>query len=642
MRRFFPLLAALLPLTAATVAIDASQKKEPISKYIYGQFIEHLGRCIYGGLWSEMLEDRKFFYPVTGEAPAWEMFTPGKSTYEGEGHPYELLTRSPWMIVGPKAGVRMITNGAYVGEHTPEISLAGGGKAAGLMQERLTLVAGREYTGRVILAGETAGPVEVSLVWGGGGTMRDTVTIPRLGGSYAKYPLRFRARNSTDNGRLEIVAKGTGSFRIGTASLMPADSLNGWRPDTVARLKELNSPVYRWPGGNFVSGYNWRDGIGDPDKRPPRKNPAWKGIEHNDAGIHEYMTLMREIGAEPYIAVNTGLADETAAATELEYLNGPVNTPMGKLRAENGHPEPFRVKFFAVGNEMYGDWQLGHMPLADYVKKHNRVVDAMRKVDPSIDPVGVGAVGQWSEQMLTQCSNHMTYLSEHAYWQMKPDVPAHVAQAVDGIRKIAEAHREYRRKIGALAGKNIRIAMDEWNYWYGPNEFGELGTRYFVQDGLGIAAGLHEFFRNSDIFFMANYAQTVNVIGAIKTTPTAAELETTGLVLKLYRERFGVTPVAVSGVPAPVDVVAAWTADRSAITIGVVNPTGVPQTIDPSLSGAQWTGTGMSWVIEGRDKMAFNDPGKRRTVDIRQRTLSGAGPLTVPALSVAVFSLGAK
>jgi alpha-N-arabinofuranosidase len=279
MRAIALLLMLVLPAFPATVTVDATKTGAPISKYIYGQFIEHLGRCIYGGLWAEMLEDRKFYYPVTGEAPAWEMFKPGNRSYDGEGHPYELLMRSPWMIVGPKSGVRMIKNGAYVGEHTPEIALPGKGQPAGLQQERLALVAGKEYVGRVVLSGAaTAGPVEVSLVWGGGATMRHTVTIARIGADYAKFPLRFRAGGSTDNGRLEIVARGEGSFRVGAVSLMPADNIYGWRPDTLALLKELNAPVYRWPGGNFVSGYDWKDGIGDPDKRPPRKNPAWKGV----------------------------------------------------------------------------------------------------------------------------------------------------------------------------------------------------------------------------------------------------------------------------------------------------------------------------------------------------------------------------
>jgi len=636
------LLLSVLPAASATVTLDASKTGAPISKYIYGQFIEHLGRCIYGGIWSEMLEDRKFYYPVNGDAPAWEMFKPGNRSYDGEGHPYELLVRSPWMIIGPKQAVRMDTAHAYAGTQAPEITLPGKGAPAGLQQERLGLVAGRGYTGRVVLSGEAAaGPVEISLVWGGGATMRQSVVVDKITADYATYPLHFRAEHSTDNGRLEIVARGSGSFRIGTVSLMPADNIYGWRADTVALLKELNSPVYRWPGGNFVSGYNWRDGIGDADKRPPRKNPAWKGIEANDVGIHEYMALMRELDAEPYVAVNTGLADETAAAQEVEYLNGSTATTLGKLRAQNGHPESFGVKWFAVGNEMFGDWQLGHMPLADYVKKHNRVVEAMKKVDSAIQPIGVGALGQWSETMLTQCADFMRLISEHVYWQNRPDLAAHVAQIPAQIKKVADAHRDYRKRIPALAGKDIRIAMDEWNYWYGPNDFGELGVRYSVQDGLGIAAGLHEFFRNSDIYFMANYAQTVNVIGAIKTTPVSAEMETTGLVLELYRRRFGVTPVEVTGTPAPLDVSAAWTADKSALTVAIVNPTEQAQSIDLLLKGAQLTGKGMSWVIAGPNRFAHNDPGKPRVVDIRQEPYGG-GQLKVPALGVALFELSAR
>jgi alpha-N-arabinofuranosidase len=288
---------------------------------------------------------------------------------------------------------------------------------------------------------------------------------------------------------------------------------------------------------------------------------------------------------------------------------------------------------------MFGDWQLGHIPLADYVKKHNRVVEAMRKVDPGVRPIGVGAVGQWSEQMLTQCADYMNLISEHVYWQDKPDVPGHVAQSVANIRSVAEAHRGYRRKLGSLAGKDIRIAMDEWNYWYGGNDFGELGTRYYMQDALGIAAGLHEFFRNSDIYFMANYAQTVNVIGAIKTTPTQAELETTGLVLKLYRAHYGVTPVDVTGAPAPLDVTAAWSADKSALTVGVVNPTDHAETITLALKGAQLAGQGTIRTIANPDRFAHNDPGSPRVVDIREEPYRGNGELRVAPMSVTVFEL---
>jgi alpha-N-arabinofuranosidase len=426
-----------------------------------------------------MLEDRKFFYPVTGEAPAWEMYKPGPRSWDGAGVPYELLVRSPWMVLGGKSAVAMVGEGAFVGEHSPRITLPGSGLAGGLVQERLGLQDGRDYVGRLALAADAAAtPIEVSLAWGGGGTDRQTVKITDVGTGFATHALRLRSGGTTDNGRLEIVSRGTGTFTVGAVSLMPADNVLGWRADTLALLEELDSPVYRWPGGNFVSGYDWKDGIGDPDRRPPRKNPAW-GIESNDVGLHEFMALMREIGAEPYVAVNTGLAGASSSAGLVQYANGAATTPQGRRRAENGSPAPFKIKLWAIGNEMYGDWQLGHMPLAKYVEKHRQVVDAMRAEDPGIEPVAVGALGEWSQTMLKDASRHISYLSEHLYWQSKPDVPAHVAQARDGIKKVADAHRAYRREISALAGRDIRIALDEWNYWYGPNEYGELGTRYF-------------------------------------------------------------------------------------------------------------------------------------------------------------------
>jgi alpha-N-arabinofuranosidase len=583
-----------------------------------------------------MLEDRKFFYPVTGEAPAWEIFEPGEESWVGEGHPYELLLRSPWMILGPNDAVEIVAESAFVGEHSPRINLPGDGSLAGLQQERLGLEIGRRYTGRIVLAGDaSAAPVEVSLVWGGGASDRDTVAIESLTDEYVTHPLRFTSGRDTDNGRLEITSRGSGQVTIGTISLMPADNILGWRADTVALVEELDSPVYRWPGGNFVSGYDWKDGIGDPDKRPPRKNPAWKGVESNDVGLHEYMDLMREIDAKPFVAVNTGLGDAASAAEQVQYANGSTDTPMGRLRADNGHPEPFGIEWWAIGNEMYGDWQLGHMPLTDYVEKHKAVVDAMRAEDPDIRPIAVGAVGEWSQTMLGNAADHMELLSEHLYWQDKDDVPAHVEQIVTGIRRLADAHRGYRQDLPPLKGKDIRIALDEWNYWYGPFEYGELGTRYFLQDGLGIAAGLHEMFRNTDLFFMANYAQTVNVIGAIKTTKTQAEMEPTGLVLALYRHRFGTVPVAVETQTAPLDVAAAWTADRTALTVAVVNPTDEARTLKLDVQGAEPTGPGMRFVLTGADRWAHNEPGRPRGVDVTRTSLTeGADRVVVPPLSV--------
>jgi alpha-N-arabinofuranosidase len=291
---------------------------------------------------------------------------------------------------------------------------------------------------------------------------------------------------------------------------------------------------------------------------------------------------------------------------------------------------------------MYGGWQLGHMPLDKYQQKHNDFAKAMHAVDPSIKLIAVGDAGPWSEGMMKNCADFMDLISEHFYTQERPGLIAHVAQIPNAIRRKAEAHRKYRSEMESLKGKDIRIAMDEWNYWYGPHPYGELGTQYFLKDALGIAAGLNEFSRATDIVFMANYAQTVNVIGCIKTTKTAAAFDTTGLVLALYRARFGTIPVAVEGSPAPLDVAAAWTEERKALTISVVNPTTAKATLALKLGGATLASAGRAYVLTGPDPMACNVPGKAPQVTVVESAAMLGDALEVAPMSATVFVFPAR
>lgn len=620
--------------------VDATNCLEPVSPYIYGQFIEHLGRCIYGGIWAEMLEDRKFYFPVDGKQSGWGMHEGKNTSWEGDGMPYEILVASPWQILGLPDHVTMDTTAPYVGAHGPVISLDAS-EARGIFHPRLGLQTGHRYVGYLVAkATGTVTRLEVSLQWGERDDAENIVALTPPGQDFAKIPFEFMAGGDADDGRLAVRAAGTGQLHIGTVSLMPADNVEGFRQDTLALLRELNAPVYRWPGGNFVSGYDWRDGIGDRDRRPPRKNPAWTGIEPNDVGIHEFMRFCELLGTEPYVALNTGQGDVNSAAQEVAYITGAQDTPEGAKRAANGHPEPWKVAFWAVGNEMYGDWQLGHMPLEDYVKKHNAVVEAIRAVSPEARCVGVGAAGKWSETMLSQCADHMELISEHLYWQRKEDVSDHVRQAVDQIEGLAEKHREYRASLPGLKDKDIRIALDEWNYWYGPHLYGELGTRYFVRDGLGCAAALHAMFRNSDLFFMANYAQTVNVIGAIKTTRTTAFLETTGQVLKLYRQHFGSIPVTVKEDMDGLDVSAAWTQDKSAFTLAAVNTTDKALTVSLDMNGITLPENAVGWVIQNDDPEAYNDETHQENVVIRETTVPlNSGNLALSPYSITLISM---
>lgn len=609
------------------LTIHASKVGEPMSENIYSQFIEHLGRCIYGGIWAEMLEDRKFYFPIQAE------YAPYRSL---RNTAFPVVGASPWQILGASHGVSMTTNRPFVGRHTPRLEAG-----AGMRQRDLGVTSGRRYVGYAWLKAAEGKPrATVTLAWGEALPERQTVSIQGIGSEYQKYWFEFAAGGTTDHADLEVRAE-DGALLVGTLSLMPADNVEGMRRDTLALLKELDAPIYRWPGGNFVSGYDWRDGIGDRDRRPPRTNPAWTGVEHNDFGMHEFIRFCQSVNAKPWITVNTGFGDAYSAAAQLEYCNGSADTLWGRRRAENGSPKPFGVRYWGVGNEMWGEWQLGFMKLDHYVLKQNWVVDKMREVDPNILCISSGNAGPWSTGLLRGSADHMDFIAEHFYCQELPSLRGHTRQIAEQIRRKADFHRHARKDLAPLQGRNIRIAMTEWNYWYGPHLFGELGTRYFLKDALGIASGLHEYARQSDLIDSAFYAQTVNVIGCIKTSKRSAAFETTGLVLKLYRHHFGELPVTTE-TKGLIDAQAAWRRDRKTLTVGIVNPTRNALEIPLQVDGAALKGTGTRWQIAGSDPMAYNDPEQSPRVVIEEQSLSHpAGKISVAPCSITLLALDA-
>lgn len=655
----------LLPAQDAAptaIRLDPQRTGEPINPFIYGQFIEHLGRCIYGGIWAEMLEDRKFYFPVTAEYAPYRSLRPGSaetpfaiSGLQESGFP--ALVASPWEIMGEGDAVQMVTEKPFVGEHTPRVRAG-----AGIRHHHLGVVPGLDYVGYVWARpiGNRAVTIEVVLAWGEGAQERSSARLNFSAGDYSKREFKLPSRGRSDNARFELRVQG-GDALIGTSSLMPGDNVRGLRRDTLALLKELGGTIYRWPGGNFVSGYEWRDGIGDRDRRPPRGNPAWTGIEANDFGTDEFLAFCREIQTEPMIAVNTGFGDPYSAAQWVEYVNGGANTLAGGWRARNGHRDAYGVKYWCVGNEMWGPFQLGFMQLHHYTEKHNRTAIAMRKVDPKVQRVAVGDIEQinrqhdpeqarrnvtWTEGMLLASADHMDMISEHFYvgrrpWTQedRPDTVTHIYLVREAIRKKTDLHRKL-QPMPHLDGRIVPIAMDEWNYWHRTYHYGELGCIYDLSDGIGIAAGLHEFYRQSDLVPMAHYAQTVNVIGAIKTTRTAAEFESTGLVLKLYRHKYGQIPLQIDGNFGDFDVAAALSQDRRTLTVSVINPTNQARPFQLQLPGGQRLGAGERWHITGESEFVHNTPGQPRKVDIHHTAnIDASRALEVPAMSATLFSI---
>ncbi len=670
---------------AVNVVIDGSKTGAPISKYLYGQFLEHGSDIVNTGVWAEMLADRKFFYPVRETAPE-----PPPVMGNGGGNPRfnRPITRW-WRPLGGDDRVTMDTRDPYTGDHSPRVELDKS-EPHGLVQGGIAVRRGKAYTGRIVLAGSPGTTVKVTLVWGTGQGERQTSTLPRLSAAYRKFPLRFTAAADSDDARIEIVGTGTGSFHVGAVSLMPADNVEGFRAEVVAALRQLRSGVLRFPGGNFVSAYEWRNGVGDIDKRPPIFDPVWHALQPNDVGTDEFLTLCRLLGVDPYITVNAGFGDAWSARELVEYTNGAVTTPMGRWRAANGHPKPYAVALWGIGNEPWGDYQMGAMSLPQFEVKHNLFAKAMRQVDPSIKLIAGGAMpdvmegadqarrinGQyvpdylseadWSGQMLLHCLDNIDMLSEHYYAsgtlhtniQLQKKVPIEPplsliewerAPAVQ-VRAKYEHYQEYLKRIPGLREKPVPVAIDEWAYAGGPRNSYKVVPAY--------AWAFHEMFRHSDVFQLGAFTFATAMMSASRT---AAVLNPTGLLFKMYRDHFGVIPVAVTGdspqpkpvfpvggdQPAvnpgsdtyPLDVSAAWSEDRKTLTFAVLNPSETDQTMSLSIIEANLANHGKLWQMAPSSVNATVEVDQKPEVTVQEKTL-GPVPesITAPPFSVSIYA----
>ena len=586
-RQSFAIFVLAAILTGALVAqpmpvtIDATRTGQPITKLMFGGFMEPATTQV----WAEMLADRKFFNEINSR--------PAPAPTGGFGR------RGPqrrWMPVGSDEFVVMDSKNAYVGEWSPLIRLEVA-TPHGISQSGIALRAGRTYTGRVLISGGLAAKVDVSLVWGANPGDRQTITVQTLTGHYAKFPLKFTANADTNEGRFEVVGTGSGTFHIGAVSMMPADNVEGFKAASIRLLKEQGISIARWPGGNFVSAYDWRDGIGDPDKRPPRRELAWNGLESNDMGIDDFMAFCRLLGAEPYIAVNSGLGDAHSAAEEVEYVNGTAASRLGQLRAANGHPAPYGVKIWGVGNEMYGPWQWGHMAVTQYPEKHNLIVKAMRKVDPTLKviassatpeelswtyienrqlatfpgreqvndkvPFGFGTRYDWTGALLERSADYIDYLGEHfygypnlaidvekqAFVEANDPLPDRVRRMSNKVQMKFEAWDEYLKRMPALKGKDIKFAFDEWaprNRPVSPSSATPAVSNPMLNP-LTNALVYHEFFRHSDMVGLGVATGGMGTL-AMDAHGEAAGYRLEGLVIKVLHDHFaGSMPVAVSG-----------------------------------------------------------------------------------------------
>jgi alpha-N-arabinofuranosidase len=310
----------------------------------------------------------------------------------------------------------------------------------------------------------------------------------------------------------------------------------GLRTDVLAALRELNPRIIRYPGGNFLSGYHWRDGVGPVAQRPRRRELAWQSIETNHFGTHEFITLCRMLGAEPMLGVNLGTGTIEEAGAYVEYCNAPAGTLEADRRVANGAPEPFGVRYWCLGNEMDGPWQIGHMDATAYAVKAREAAKLMKWHDPSIRLTLCGSSSshmptypEWDRIALEICWEYVDYLSLHFYaGNRDDDTDSYLAlarQFEDHLDALAGTLRYVKAKLRSR--HDVYLSWDEWNVWYkdqtmqggwqeAPHLIEEV---YNLEDALVVAQWLNVFLRRCDVLKMACLAQLVNVIAPILTRP---------------------------------------------------------------------------------------------------------------------------
>jgi alpha-N-arabinofuranosidase len=311
----------------------------------------------------------------------------------------------------------------------------------------------------------------------------------------------------------------------------------GFRKDVISLVKELNIPIIRYPGGNFVSGYNWEDGIGPKEQRPRRLELAWRTIETNQVGTNEFASWAKKVGAEVMMAINLGTRGVDAARNIVEYCNHPGGTYWSDLRRSHGYEVPHKIKTWCLGNEMDGPWQIGHKTAHEYGRIACEAAKVMKWVDPDIELVACGSsniemptFGEWEATVLDHTYDHVDFVSLHQYYGNRDnDTPNFLARTMDMdifIKSVASICDYIKAK--KRSKKTINLSFDEWNVWFHSNEADkkiepwsiappQLEDIYTFEDALLVGSMLITLIRNADRVKMACMAQLVNVIAPIMT-----------------------------------------------------------------------------------------------------------------------------
>jgi alpha-N-arabinofuranosidase len=636
----------------ATLWIDTSARSAyTINPRLFGKFCEHLGSNIYNGMHAQIL-----FNPTFGQ---WSFTASGSSASHPDGgvaiesdkarieqqayrysarmglHNAALLLRDledgcafGWTRKGSVEEVQTSPDYGPHGGRAQRVEILGDASrmSLGIAQRTyLPLHRTRTYEFRIVARAFQDTTVVLSL----SSVQPDGQAGPELARDY----IELQPDWATRVGRLCIPAEADlcpeGIFQLSLTLatgtnvvidrllLYPDDHVGYADPDVIRMLRESKLPLLRWPGGNFVSGYHWRDGVGPVDARPMLPNPAWPGLEPNLFGTDEFVAFCRQVGCEPMICVNAGLGSPDEAADWIEYCNGSTDTPMGRLRAENGHPDPYNVHIWEIGNEIHGDWQVGWTTPGGYLDRYHRFANAMLRADPTIHILAcgdqlLGLASEWNRRLIDEGEPPVQTITDHLLTggQVGPDTdPAELYHAFMGYAGTLEGI--YRPMLARLRAADPRIAVTElqlFAHFSGqphpgkPLWPGQLPTPATISEALYLLTLINAFIRMEGAVELLTHSATVNHGGGLRKTHERVWANPVHYAHHMAVAMSGGTPVKVKlacdtyatthsfghipahqGVPV-LDAMAVISADESQLIVMLLNRSATGRPIDVDIA----------------------------------------------------------
>ena len=562
--------------------IDVQRKGGRVSPLWFGHNLEHTRSCVWRGLSAELVRNRKFAGRPerTGLALDWyPIGPPGTWFVLGGDRARNVHAKDPYTAHNGTNGRQRRSEVQY--QH---IRCFTADETTGVGQDDISIYAGRAYEFRLALRSDRALPVCVRFTNLDHARIYHETVIQAEPIGWREHHGGFTMPATDERARLEITFDGIGELDVGAVSLLPANHFHGMRPDVVELLKQISVPILRWPGGNFAGDYRWQDGLLPVDRRGPLAAfmetatlPHTRGYDTHEIGTDEFIALCREVGAVPFITVNLTWDSPEGCAAWVEYCNGSPDTEWGALRYRRGHPEPYGVRYWSLGNECgYGHMEGTNAPAA-YAQKATACGEAMREVDPSIVLVssGVWDVDAWYTDCLVPLAPLVDHIAVHRYSPFQWNFAGE--EAMQEFKQVATESAvnlrmldRIRKRIDALVpdDKLVGIAFDEWSTWHAwyrvPN----------VADGIYTASMLNMFCREGANVGMeiGRFFEPVNE-GAIFVEPECARLTPTGQVFRLYRAHQGNTLVelAPQDPEADVDVAASANEEQGQLVVTIVN-----------------------------------------------------------------------